>query len=133
MDFELVLWQALAVLAAMLAAWFVWQGLTGLWVARPSPLAALPDNLAGDLDHEADRLHALERVPLLERLVEIHEDDPRSQKAMLQAVSLKGRSEVVKALAAPGGLVALLLVCGILFCERARRRGRRDDEPGGGA
>ncbi len=32
-----------------------------------------------------------------------------------------------------GGLVALLLVCGILFCERARRRGRRDDEPGGGA
>ena len=69
MDFELVLWQALAVLAAMLAAWFVWQGLTGLWVARPSPLAALPDNLAGDLDHEADRLHALERLPLLERLV----------------------------------------------------------------
>lgn len=71
--------------------------IAGVDATKPENIVARGQNLVFTMLAELEA--ASQNAPLLERLVEIHEEDPRSQKAMLQAVSLKGRSEVVKALA----------------------------------
>lgn len=71
--------------------------IAGVDATKPENIVARGQNLVFTMLAELEA--ASQNAPLLERLVEIHEDDPRSQKAMLQAVSLKGRSDVVKALA----------------------------------
>lgn len=71
--------------------------MAGVDATKPENIVSRGQNLVFTMLAELEA--ASQNAPLLARLVEIHEDDPRSQKAMLQAVSLKGRSEVVKALA----------------------------------
>lgn len=64
---------------------------------KPENIVTRGQNLVFRLLSELEA--ASSSASVLEELIEMHEEDPRRKAAMLAAVSLKGRSDVVKALA----------------------------------
>lgn len=71
--------------------------MAGVDATNPENIVARGQNLVFRLLSELEA--ASSSASVLEELIEMHEEDPRRKAAMLSAVSLKGRSDVVKALA----------------------------------
>lgn len=71
--------------------------MAGVDATKPENIVTRGQNLVFRLLSELEA--ASSSASVLEELIEMHEEDPRRKAAMLAAVSLKGRSDVVKALA----------------------------------